>query len=33
MGIHGISKRKKQFDDIPEIRGYEICISKSRILV
>ena len=24
--IHGISKRKKQLDDIPEIWGYEICI-------
>ena len=33
IGIHGVSKREEQFDDIPEIRGYEICISKPGILV
>ena len=31
--IYEVSKREKQFDDIPEIREHEICISKPRILV
>ena len=31
--IHGISERKEQSFDIPEIWEHEVCISESRILV
>ncbi len=31
--FYGIFKREKQFDDIPKIWEYEICVSKPRILV
>ena len=33
FGIYGIFEGKKQSDDIPEIRKYEIRIPKPRILV
>lgn len=33
VGIYGISKRKKQLNDIPEVREHEICISEQGILV
>ena len=33
IGIHGVSKREKQLNDIPEVREYEICISEQGILV
>ena len=32
IGIHGVSKREKQLNDIPEVREYEICISEQGIL-
>ena len=31
--IYGIFKRKKQLNDIPEVREHEICISEQGILV
>ena len=31
IGIYGVSKREKQFNDIPKIREYEICISEQGI--
>ena len=33
FGIYGILKGKKQFDDIPKMGEYEICIPKQGILV
>ena len=33
IGIHRVSKREKQLNDIPEVREYEICISEQGILV
>ncbi len=33
IGIYGISKRKKQFNDIPEVWECEICITEQGILV
>ena len=33
IGIYGIPKREEQSYDIPEVREYEICIPKQRILV
>ena len=32
-GIHGISEREKQPDDISEMGEHEVCISQPRILV
>ena len=32
-GIHGISEREKQPDDISEMGKHEVCIPKPRILV
>ena len=32
-GIHGISEREEQPDDISKMGKYEVCIPKSRILV
>ena len=31
--LYGVFEREKQFDDIPKIWEYEICIQKQRILV
>ncbi len=31
--LYGISEREKQFDDIPKIWKYEVCIQEPRILV
>ena len=33
FGICGVFEREEQHDDIPEIREYEVCIPKPRILV
>ena len=33
FGIYGISERKEQFDNIPKMGEYEVCVPKPRILV
>ncbi len=33
LRVYGIPKRQEQSNDIPEVREYEICIQKPRILV
>ena len=33
FGIYGISERKEQFDNIPKMGEYEVCVPKPRILM
>ena len=32
-GIHGVSERQEQPDDLPKVGQYEICVPQPRILV